>query len=715
MSSSNYLKDNKELMKEYNYKKNNKIDLENLTIGSGKKIWWVCKNGHEYECTVSHRVFENNGCPYCSNQKILEGYNDLATTNPEALKYWDYGKNDKINLHPNRLSKGTHKKAWWICDKGHSYEQEIRSKVNGVGCPVCSNRIILKGYNDLATTNPELLKEWNYEKNEKNGITPYNISKGKEISVWWKCLNCGNDYSCYAYSKKENAGCPYCSGLKRIDGYNDIFTTEPLWKNAWDYSKNKINPNEISRMSRKKVWWICSNCQKSFCKSPCHVEHTVLCNECSVEKGVTRRIRTLISKNGNFADKYPELAKEWDYEKNGNLTPEKLTAGSSEKVWWICTVGHSYKSSISHRIRGTGCPKCAKELRISFPEKAIVYYLTKIDDSIVESYEPDYLKGKEVDIYIKSKNIGIEYDGRMWHKDKNKDLIKNKICKNNGLILYRIRETGCPELNDSSIDLYYDPDALYQNLSLLISKLIKKIYNKTIEVDVNQDRMKIYSLVEYTIKTKSLLNLYPEIAKEWDYEKNGDMKPNQFYSTSSRKVWWICNKGHSYEATISHRTVDNTSCPYCANQKILKGYNDLATTNPEILKEWNYKRNNSLNIFPTDVFKGSNKKVWWICEHGHEWESSISNRFIRGCPVCSNSMIVKGINDITTTHNDLLKMWNYKKNNKSKILPENYSRGSSKKVWWLCPKCQHEWCQRINHIANGIGCPKCHYNVYKNI
>ena len=653
------LKNNKTIMKEYNYQKNTNIDLNTISSGSGKKIWWVCEKGHEYECTINHRVYENCGCPYCSNQKVLEGYNDLATTNPELLKMWDYKKNDSLGIYPNKISKGTHKKVWWVCEKGHSCEQEIRSKVNGTGCPVCSNRIILKGYNDLATTNPELLKEWNYEKNEEKGITPYSISRGKEIKVWWKCSNCHSDYESYVYTKKENSGCPYCSNMKRKDGLNDIFTIEPKWKDYWDYELNEkenIKPSETSRHGKKNVNWICSKCGNRFKKTPHHTTSDVLCNECAIEYGATKKTKTIIEKNGSFADNCPEIAKEWDYQKNIGMKPEDFASNSKNKVWWICPVGHSYKTAIGYRTKGVGCPQCAKELRISFPEKAFVYYLSKLDNSIIESYEPEYLMGKEIDIFINSKNIGIEYDGRMWHKDLKKDILKNKLCKENKITLYRIREQGCPQLNDTSIDMYYEPDTSYKNLSILISKFINKVYKKELDVDVNRDRMKIYSLVEYTIKNKSLINLYPEIAKEWDYRKNGDMKPNQFYSTSSRKVWWICEKGHSYESTISHRTMGKTSCPYCANQKILKGYNDLATTNPEILKMWNYDKNELNGIYPDMVFKGTHKKVWWVCEKGHEWEASIANIFRRGCPVCSNRQVIKGINDLTTTHIDVLKM-----------------------------------------------------------
>ena len=244
---------------------------------------------------------------------VTMGTSNYLKDNKDLMREYDYEKN--IDLDLNKITLGSNKKIWWKCNKNHSYEQIIKSKSRGVGCPICTNKKILKGYNDLATTNPELLTEWNYAKNKENGIFPDNIFKGSEIVTCWICPNCKKEYSCYAYSKKEKVGCPYCSGLKRITGYNDIFTIEPFWKESWDYEKNIVNPKNISRMSKKKIWWICSECGKSFCKTPRHIEHIVLCNDCSIKKGINRRIRTLIAKNGNLAEKYPEIAKEWDYEK----------------------------------------------------------------------------------------------------------------------------------------------------------------------------------------------------------------------------------------------------------------------------------------------------------------------------------------------------------------------------------------------------------------
>lgn len=628
--------------------------------------------------------------------------------NEDIIKYWDYDKNDNNLL--DKLSTGSNEKVWWKCDKGHSYIQSIKSKTKGIGCPVCSNKLIVKGINDLATTNPELLREWDYENNTE--ITPYEISKGAEKKIWWICLKCKQSYQSYAYTKQINCGCPYCSNKIIKKGLNDIFTIHPLWEKSWDYKKNKINPYTISCSSHKKVWWICYSCNNKFERAISDIENQekVFCKNCMIKRGREKRLNTILEKSGSFIDKYPDIAKEWDYDKNSGLSPKDISYGSSIKVWWICQNGHSYRSTMSHRIFGRRCPICSKEMSISFPEKAIAFYLNKVSKKMIESYRPDFLKGKEIDIYLEDKNIGIEYDGKAWHKSIKRDIEKNKLCEKNNIKLIRVRELGCPELNSVSDDYYYQKDEKFNNLSPIIQQIIFNIYGKTLEIDVESDRFKIYEMIDYSIKEKSFESIYPDIAKEWDYEKNDNLKPSQFYAHSSRKFWWKCDKGHSYEVSLAKRA-DGSKCPYCSNQKILTGYNDLSSTHSYILKEWNYKQNLKNNIKPENVFAGSHKKVWWICQNGHEWEASISNRIRgRGCPVCSNKKIVAGINDLITTNPQIEKMWDYEKNNTSPLL---YSQGSDKKVWWICPKCHNNWEQRINHIINGIGCPKCDFNIKK--
>ena len=210
---SDRLIDNKELMKEWNQEKNILYNPADLTSGSSKKVWWKCKNGHEWEAVIHTRV-KGVGCPYCMGKKAIQGVNDFATLYPEMLKEWDYEENDQLGIKPQNVKKNTDKKIWWICSNNHSYEATIPARRRGTGCPYCSGNKILVGFNDLATTNPELLEKWNYEKNNKLGITPKSISKSYSKKVWWKCKN-GHEYQRHVYNERKGSGrCPICKKLK---------------------------------------------------------------------------------------------------------------------------------------------------------------------------------------------------------------------------------------------------------------------------------------------------------------------------------------------------------------------------------------------------------------------------------------------------------------------------------------------------------------------
>ena len=91
-------------MKYWDYEKNKDLNLDKLTLGSKKTAWWKCDKGHEWEATINH-IYNGTRCPYCSNKKILKGYNDLGTTNPELLEYLDYEKNEKENIDVSSLSR----------------------------------------------------------------------------------------------------------------------------------------------------------------------------------------------------------------------------------------------------------------------------------------------------------------------------------------------------------------------------------------------------------------------------------------------------------------------------------------------------------------------------------------------------------------------------------------------------------------------------------
>ena len=133
-----------------------------------------------------------------------------------------------------------------------------------------------------------------------------------------------------------------------------------------------------------------------------------------------------------------------------------------------------------------------------------------------------------------------------------------------------------------------------------------------------------------------LLTNNPVLAAEWHPTKNGELLPNMFTPSSHKMVWWLGKCGHEWEDTIAHRS-SGRSCPFCSNHKLLEGFNDLKTKNPEMAAEWHPTKNGTL--LPTMVSAYSRKRVWWRCKEGHEWETSIKNRSSRntGCPYCAGN------------------------------------------------------------------------------
>lgn len=122
-------------------------------------------------------------CPYCTGKAFLKGFNDLATRRPDLAKEWSQ-KN--LSLTPDVVTEKSRQNVWWKCSEcGYEWKSVIWSRVKGCGCPVCADRVVLSGYYDLATTNRDLMAEWDNEKNED--VRPEQVSGKSMRIVWWKC------------------------------------------------------------------------------------------------------------------------------------------------------------------------------------------------------------------------------------------------------------------------------------------------------------------------------------------------------------------------------------------------------------------------------------------------------------------------------------------------------------------------------------------------
>ena len=129
-----------------------------------------------------------------------------------------------------------------------------------------------------------------------------------------------------------------------------------------------------------------------------------------------------------------------------------------------------------------------------------------------------------------------------------------------------------------------------------------------------------------------------DLLEQWHPTKNGDIASFQIYPKSNKKVWWLGKCGHEWQTSPNNRQ-RGTGCPYCSNQKILQGYNDLETwcisnNRQDLIDQWSLKNQNSMSSYSPH----SGQNVWWKCPYGHEWFARINHRVSSksNCPICNS-------------------------------------------------------------------------------
>ena len=145
-----------------------------------------------------------------------ESLQEWVDENPEERGYlldeWDTEKNV---ITPAEITAFNRNKVMWICPKGHSYDMAVYYRTaKKAKCPYCRGLRVLKGFNDLESQAPELMNEWDYERNAANGIYPDQIHYGSDKFAWWICRKCGHKFEQRIENRtKLHQGCPDCAGL----------------------------------------------------------------------------------------------------------------------------------------------------------------------------------------------------------------------------------------------------------------------------------------------------------------------------------------------------------------------------------------------------------------------------------------------------------------------------------------------------------------------
>ena len=230
------------------------------------------------------------------------------------LKEWDESRN--FPLTPDTVSYGSKKKVWWTCENGHSWQTTVHVRSEGSGCPYCTGRKVLPGFNDLGTLYPDVAAQWDREKN--GSLSPRDVSTGSKIRIWWRCPEGHSWQSPVASRTAWGHGCPVCAGKTIVTGENDLAHLQPEIAAQWDKRKNgRLRPSEVAVSSNRPAWWRCELGHSYRATVSSRTQRKTGCPYCAGRKVLKgfNDLKTLC----------PDIASQWHPSLNGALTPEMVT------------------------------------------------------------------------------------------------------------------------------------------------------------------------------------------------------------------------------------------------------------------------------------------------------------------------------------------------------------------------------------------------------
>lgn len=593
----------------------NKTPIEEVSAGSRTKYKWKCGKGHVWEASPRSLIIGTR-CPECARNGIAERIRaasvkrsgNLYDGRPDLRDQWD-----PVNeLDMREVSVGSNTRVKWICKYGHKWEATIANRTGrGSGCPYCINQ----------TSKLEIYLLVQLRSALKNVGWREKID-GKEVDI---------------LLKEERIGIEVDGEYWHRNKLDADSAKERHLKSSYDLTIIRVRPVELPTIGLHSVPYDRKDSYQSICIRLFEHLQIILSNHVGIRDYISLGIennlddyREMISRlpapveGASLSDLHQDLAEEWDYDRNKPLTPDLFSPFSDQKVFWKCPNGHAYAATIKNRAnRGSGCPSCYRE---ALPDAANSRALFKIGS--IESNNPELV------LY--------------WDREGNNNLQPNEVPNNinrtfswrceNGHIFSRQLKTM-----KSNTDCPVCSSILFTNSELISEWDFEK------NVGIAPEQIQAGSGKKFWWKCKnghswecgvnartrdgkecpvcrSIGFLYPNLLKEWDYQRNTSIDPFNLSWGSSMKVWWLCENNHSWETSVSHRTGRGSGCPVCARSNRaetvrlskLKKSGSLKEKYPEIAAYWHPILNHDAQ--PSDFSPNSHKLFWWICDCGAEYQ-----------------------------------------------------------------------------------------------
>lgn len=626
-----------QIASQWDLRRNGKLRPDQIGPGSGRRVWWACSKGsdHRWQTTVVSRVEGGHGCPFCAGQRATRERN-LRKSHPRLARQWHKSLNG--TLKPQDVLPGSGKRVFWQCPVGpeHVWQATVADRTNGTGCPFCIGKKVCRD-NCLETVSPHIARQWHPTRN--GSLTSKDVTDQSNRKVWWQCERYPHhEWRADIAGRRKRPNCPFCSN-KKLSKENSLATVFPDIASQWHGSRNgDLKPTDVVFGSGKRVWWQCprftehawrasvvqrtskgTNCPTCTNQSS-RPEVRILCELRHLFSGVESRVKI----GGLEADivlPRPRVVIEYDGVRF-HSTPAKRTK-DRRKTDVFESLGYTMI-----RVRERPLKKLRKH-DVLVPKR---HFTKKEMNALIVAIlsVSSKLPRRRLQRYVQKENFVAtdmyrEYITAFPGPPRRDSLavLHPEVCKDWDY------EKNMPLLPE-----FFTPGS-GQRVWWKCHRHPEHSWEGSIVDRVG--RKCPYCVNQRVSRTNSLAARFPEIAAEWDHEKNGELTPETVVARSSRMAYWRCPKAddHRWRASVGNRTsATRTGCPFCAGKRPSKTYN-LAVCFPKVAAEWHPSRNRK--VTPEDVVPGSSHKYWWQCmlNPKHCWRATVGNRTQgKGCPHC---------------------------------------------------------------------------------
>lgn len=436
--------------------------------------------------------------------KSIEFEESLACLRPDLVSYWDEDHND---LGPECYVPGSNYKAGWKCPEGHTFVSAIAKRCKAKSmCIYCSGSKLWTGFNDIATTHPDLAAEYSDENPDTTAEVRYTLTENR----LWVCPTEGHTWVGQVAGRvKKGFTCSYCDGREILAGFNDLETVEVELMKCWDDEKNDINPQELSPRSNTLVHWKCPEGHMDLLSPKSRIRnkgdnHCAFCSNRKTWKG-----------DNDIVSKYPEIAREWDKDKNAGAVEDCNPRNDTDVIHWVCSQDDNHKWEATARARTrdkkpTGCPYCTgQRVHVGVTDLATTH--------------PDIAAS--------------------WHPTLNGDTSPTDVTSTSG----RVTHWRCTE-------------CAYEWSGQVYSRCYGGRNNKSIQCARCTNRV-----IEHGINDLSTVN--PDLFAQIHPTLNADIDLTVLAPQSKTRIVWSCLTDSSHDpwaATVDKRgKQDGSECPTC--------------------------------------------------------------------------------------------------------------------------------------------------------